>query len=83
MIQSRRHELLKVYTDSETAEDLLVLGQVTVGYNSGEKKRGEFTARIRLIGTKTSRPKVKLYKVWMVSWTELGGMLLSYEKILD
>ncbi|KAK4937362.1 hypothetical protein LTR10_021971 [Elasticomyces elasticus] len=65
VIQSRRHELLKVYTDSKTAEDLLVLGQVTAGYHSGEKKRGEFTARIRLVDTQTRHPKITLYKVWM------------------
>ncbi|OAG45109.1 hypothetical protein AYO21_00457 [Fonsecaea monophora] len=65
VIATRRHEILKVFTDSVTAEDLLVLGQVTVGYVSGEKKRGEFTARISLVDTQTSHPRIKLYKVWM------------------
>jgi len=64
-IESRRHELLKVYTDSHEADDLLIIGQVTAGLRTGEKKRGEFIARVRIDDAQTRNPKLKLYKVWM------------------
>lgn len=67
MIETRRHELLKVYTDSQEGDDLLIIGQVTVGLRTGERKRGELIARTRIDGAHTSSPKLMLYKVWMVS----------------
>jgi hypothetical protein len=70
-IETRRHELLKVYTDGNAAEDLLIIGQVTVGLKDGIAKKGEFVARIALTEGQTSNPKIKLYKVWMVSPNEL------------
>jgi hypothetical protein len=70
-IETRRHELLKVYTDGHEAEDLLIIGQVTVGLKDGIAKRGEFVARIALTESQTSNPKIKLYKVWMVSPSRL------------
>jgi hypothetical protein len=70
-IETRRHKLLKVYTDGPEAEDLLIIGQVTVGLKDGIAKRGEFVARIALTDGHTSNPKIKLYKVWMVSSNQL------------
>lgn len=65
-LTSRRHEVLKVYTDSYEGDDLLLIGQLTAGFASGELKRGEFIARIRLSQSLSAMPRIKSYKVWMV-----------------
>jgi hypothetical protein len=49
------------------AEDLLVIGQVTVSLKSGKRQKGEFIARISLSDAQSNNPKIKLYKVWLVS----------------
>lgn len=67
MIASRSHEILKVYTDSYETSDLLMIGQLTVRLKSEEQKRGQFIARISLTDSQTAEPRIKLYKVWMVS----------------
>ncbi|KAJ9636451.1 hypothetical protein H2204_005284 [Knufia peltigerae] len=64
-LTSRRHEVLKVYTDSYEGDDLLLIGQLTAGFASGELKRGEFIARIRLSQSLSAMPRIKSYKVWM------------------
>ncbi|KAH7074370.1 hypothetical protein BKA63DRAFT_312452 [Paraphoma chrysanthemicola] len=64
-IHSRKHELLKVYVSSETCEDILAIGQVTIGYKNGEKKIGEFIARLLIHHPQSAASKLKLYNVWM------------------
>ena len=66
VIDTRRHEVLKVYTTNTEADDLLLIGRVTVGYKNGETKEGEFIGRIKISYRHISHPRTQLYKVWMI-----------------
>jgi len=63
-VDSRRHEVLKVYASDEEGSDLLLIGQAATGFKNGKKVTMEFAARIIVEGSSTEKPKIKLYQVW-------------------
>lgn len=66
-VQKRKHEVLKVYVCGTAADDLLLIGRITVTSVDESIKSGEFIARLDLDGAETQSPRISVYKVWMVS----------------
>ena len=64
--QSRRHTILKVYTQSEKADDILLLGELTAEFKNGNSATGQFCARIVVGGPETAKPQFRHYEVWAV-----------------
>ncbi|MCJ1303256.1 hypothetical protein MMC08_006064 [Hypocenomyce scalaris] len=62
--QSRRHTILKVYTQSEKADDILLLGELTAEFKNGNSATGQFCARIVVGGPETAKPQFRHYEVW-------------------
>ena len=75
-IKSRKHEIFKIYTCNTTADDLVLIGNVTWEFSDGQVVDGGFCARavIEQGGGGVSSPseeeeegpRMKLYQGWTV-----------------
>lgn len=72
-IKTRRHEIFKIYTCSDAADDLMLIGSVTWGFNDGQMIEGGFCARAVIDEGYSEKPKLKLYQGWTVCLLEILG----------
>lgn len=76
-LETRRHEVLKVYACSDAGDDLMLMGNVTWGFKNGEVVEGGFAARAVVVNGDSEKPRLKLYQGWGVSGLfEIFGILL-------
>lgn len=61
---SRKHTVLKVYTQSDKADDILLTGSLEASLTNGASATGHFCARVMVDGASTDSPKISLYEVW-------------------
>ena len=61
-MKTRRHEIFKVYTCNDAANDLILIGGVTMGFNDGQIVEGGFAARAVIDDSDSEKPKLKLYQ---------------------
>lgn len=59
--------MTKVYTCNQSADDLLLIGFVNIGFNDGTKVDGSFVVRAIVDEADSQSPRLKLYQGWMVS----------------
>lgn len=71
-METRKHQVLRVYTAKQDGSDLLIIGNLTAKFKNGKEATDDFIAQIVLDGTTSSNPKGTLYKVWADSavWTK-------------
>jgi hypothetical protein len=74
-IKTRRHEIFKIYTCNDAADDLMLIGSVTWGFNDGQMIEGGFCARAVIDNGYSEAPKLKLYQGWAVRLLEILGKL--------
>ncbi len=67
-LESRRHEIEKIYSCNEAADDLIVIGKVFWTFHDGEARDAGFAARAVMVGSGES-VRLKLYQGWTVSDT--------------
>lgn len=65
-MESRKHELLRVYTSNSDFSDLLLIGKLSANFKNGKEATDEFIVRLVLEGETTHNPKGSLYQVWGV-----------------
>jgi hypothetical protein len=65
VIETRKHEVLSVYTAKEDFSNILLVGKLAAGLKNGKEVVSEFIARVEFIETESS-PKATLYEVWTV-----------------
>lgn len=64
-LQSRKHQIDKVYACGEAADDLILIGKVTWVLKDGQQLDGSFAARAVVV-QKDSERKLSLYQGWAV-----------------
>lgn len=76
-IKTRRHEIFKIYTCNDAADDLILVGSVTWGFNDGQMIEGGFCARAVIDDGDSEKPKMKLYQGWTVSLLRISDNLYT------
>ena len=69
-LKSRKHTVDKVFTSSEAADDLVLIGSVRWTFKSGGELDGPFAARA-VVDQSSERPRLKLYQGWAVRYDSL------------
>ncbi|KAF2501139.1 hypothetical protein BU16DRAFT_555639 [Lophium mytilinum] len=64
VVSERQHKILKVYTCTEDASDLLNIGLAKMGLVNGKHLEGNFLSRIIFEDIKSSNLKMKHFQVW-------------------
>jgi len=64
VVTSRQHKILKVYTCTDDASDLLSIGLAKMGLINGKNLEGNFLSRIIFEDIKSPNLKMKLFQVW-------------------
>jgi hypothetical protein len=77
VIESRSHELFRVYAADSPATDLVVLGRFEIRLKDGNTVHLDFTARF-IVAQAASEGEAKLQLVRV--WTEDTGMKAAIEK---
>lgn len=77
MFDSRKHVVLRVYTQNERGDDLLFIAHVAMDLKNGKHVAGEFTARVEVADADSESPRLKSYSIWAVSF------LYHYSRVHD
>ncbi|OCL08726.1 hypothetical protein AOQ84DRAFT_388639 [Glonium stellatum] len=64
-IKTRHHEVLKIYTCNDAADDLMLIGSVTWGFENGQIVEAGFCARAVIDDSYSEKPKLQLYQGWI------------------
>ena len=67
VITQRRHEVLRVYTNSPEQDDLMLLGEISIVLKNDRQLRSPFAARLVLDYTDSTSSKIKYYEPFAVS----------------
>lgn len=67
VITKRKHEVLRVYTNSPTQDDLLLFGEISVALKNDKHLKSPFAARLILSNADSSSPKAEYYEPIAVS----------------
>jgi len=63
-MDSRKHEVLHVYSSKNDFSDLLLLCKLSAKFKNGKEVTDEFVVRIILQGNTSVNPKGSLYQIW-------------------
>ena len=65
-LESRRHEISKVYSCNDAGDDLVLTGEVFWTFKDGSVRSAGFAARAVVGHVGDGRPRLKLYQGWTV-----------------
>lgn len=71
-MESRKHEILSVYSVKTNFSDLLLLCRLTAKFKNGKEASDDFVVRVVFKGDTNLEPKSSLYKIYAVSFLERG-----------
>ena len=74
-LESRRHEIEKIYVCSDLADDLMLIGRVFWTFKDGQKRNAGFAARA-VIEESGHGTRLKLYQGWTVMRSPRGLNLM-------
>ncbi|PVH76695.1 hypothetical protein DL98DRAFT_574246 [Cadophora sp. DSE1049] len=63
-MDSRKHEVLRVYTSKNDFSDLLLIGKLSAKFKNGKEVTDEFIVRLVFQGDTELNPKGSLYQIW-------------------
>ncbi|KAH8761734.1 hypothetical protein BGZ57DRAFT_858122 [Hyaloscypha finlandica] len=63
-MDSRKHEVLRVYSSNNDFSDLLLIGKLSAKFKNGREVTDEFIVRLVFRGDTTVNPKGSLYQIW-------------------
>ena len=83
-MDSRKHEVLRVYSSKNDFSDLLLIGKLSAKFKNGREVTDEFIVRLVFRGDTTVNPKGSLYQIWAVSRPHhvCGGILIVLFRIV-
>ncbi len=67
IIKKRHHRIVKVYTSGSEKMDLLLLGDVSVELSNEKSLTSPFAARVVIVSTNKSDPRIQFYQAIVVS----------------
>lgn len=65
-MESRKHEVLRVYSIKSDFSDLLFVGKLSAKFKNGKEASDEFIVRLVFHGDTSVKPIGKLYQIWAV-----------------
>lgn len=65
-METRKHEVLRVYTHKPDFSDLLFIGKLSATFKNGKSATEEFVVRLTVEGDPATNPKGSLYQIWAV-----------------
>lgn len=66
-MDSRKHEVLRVYSSKNDFSDLLIIGKLSAKFKNGKEVTDDFIVRLVFQGDTAISPKGSLYQIWAVS----------------
>lgn len=66
-MDSRKHEVLRVYSSKNDFSDLLLIGRLSARFKNGKEVTDDFIVRLVFQGDTGLDPKGSLYQIWAVS----------------
>lgn len=67
IVEKRHHTINNCYTCNNDASDILCIGDAVLNLKNGKEVAGNFISRTVMVGTATSKPRIKYFEVWGVS----------------
>jgi hypothetical protein len=66
-METRKHEVLRVYSNKADFSDLLFIGKLTAKFKNGKEASDEFIVRLVFEDDPSVKPPIgKLYQIWAV-----------------
>ena len=66
-VATRKHEILRVYTEKRDYTDIMLIGKLDAKYKNGNNLSSEFAARATFEVQGDGKVKANSYQVWVVS----------------
>ncbi|KAH6718655.1 hypothetical protein BKA61DRAFT_668996 [Leptodontidium sp. MPI-SDFR-AT-0119] len=63
-MDSRKHEVLRVYSSKNDFSDLLLIGRLSAKFKNGKEVTDDFIVRLVFQGDTGLNPKGSLYQIW-------------------
>ncbi|EXJ87203.1 hypothetical protein A1O3_04162 [Capronia epimyces CBS 606.96] len=64
VVETRYHEVVKVFSATDDASDLLLIGNAVLGLKNGKRIEGDFLARAVFDGISTATPRLSFFQAW-------------------